>query len=265
MKDTNERSIGDLVGFGDSVIHELGEEALTYYGNGKAQMKFDEALVTEAELSLAEAFQEKLIEKFPDHQIFGNGNGEKEYSHNSQRYLWVFDPLDGVANFQAGIPVWAMSISLYENFWPIFGMIYMPATGDLFSAQPGKKACIGKNRIEVSSQGDIDDESLLLTFSRFHRHYRTSFPGKVRDFGCSSAHICFVAMGRADAAILGNESFHGLAAARVILEASGGRLYYVNGGEIHLNEYLDGGKVEGHILACPPDSVTQINESLVEL
>ena len=97
--------------------------------------------------------------------------------------------------------------------------------------------------IEVFPHDGINDESLLLTYSRFHQDYKTTFPGKIRSLGCSAAHACYVAMGRADAALLANDSYAGLAATRVIVEAAGGKIFSVQGGEFFLNDYLDARKV----------------------
>jgi myo-inositol-1(or 4)-monophosphatase len=92
----------------------------------------------------------------------------------------------------------------------------MPATGDLFHARAGQKAYRGATEIQVSDQDTINDESLFLPFSRFHQRYRTTFPGKVRNLGCTGAHLSYVAMGRADAALLANVTYRDLAAARVL-------------------------------------------------
>ena len=48
--------IEDLIQFAMDVIHNSGEKALSYYGKGKPHIKFDENLVTEAELNLTEFF-----------------------------------------------------------------------------------------------------------------------------------------------------------------------------------------------------------------
>ncbi|GAF91915.1 unnamed protein product, partial [marine sediment metagenome] len=79
-------------------------------------------------------------------------------------------------------------------------------------------------------------ESLLLTYSRFHHHYHSTFPGKIRDLGCTAAHICYVATGRAEAALIANESYQDLAAACIIVEAAGGKIYKLDGSEFLLNE-----------------------------
>jgi myo-inositol-1(or 4)-monophosphatase len=167
-----------------------------------------------------------------------------------------------VANFQAGIPVWGVSLALLDNFWPIFGVVYMPATEDLFHARAGQDAFWGNRKINISASEVIDDESLLLTYSRFHQHYRTNFPGKIRNLGCASAHLCYVAMGRADATIVANESYQGLAAARVIVESAGGKFSKFDGSDFHLNEYLDGQKIDHHLLITAPAHFNQVKNSL---
>ena len=116
--------------------------------------------------------------------------------------------------------------------------------------------------MHISAEADVDDESLLLTYSRFHRQYSSKFPGKIRDLGCTTAHICYVAMGRADAALIANESYQGLAAARVIIEAAGGKIFQMDGKDFFLNEYLDGQKIEDHLLVVAPDIFQSVSACL---
>ena len=256
------RGIEELSKFATEFIKQAGKKALIHYGRGKPHVKFDESLVTEAELQLGEFFQEQLQDHYPKHHVFRYNEVKENYSHEEERYLWIFDPFDGVANFQAGIPVWGLSLALLENFWPILGVFYMPVTGDIFHAVAGQNAFWGKKKIQVSTRETINDESLLFTYSRFNQHYRSNFPGKIRNLGCASAHICYVAMGRADAVLVANESFQGLAAARVIIEAAGGKFSKIDGSDFHLNEYLDGQRIEDHLLIAAPENFTQVRDSL---
>lgn len=256
--------IEDLTRFAREVIRRSGEEALSYYGKGRSHLKFDMGLVTETELHLTEFFRDQLQKHFPEHQIFTNTHDIQNYTHDEKRYLWIYDALDGVANFQAGIPIWGTSLSLLENFWPIFGIFYMPATRDLFYAQAGHKAFHGEKEIHISEQAAINDESLFLTFSRFHNYYYSTFPGKIRNLGCTAAHICYVAMGRAEAAVVANESFQDLAAARIIIEAAGGKIFKMDGSECFLNEYLDGKRIDDHLLIVSPDSYAQVRSCIKE-
>lgn len=260
-----EHGFDELVQFGKKVIFEAGQKAMEFYGKGNADIKFDDGLITRAELSLSEFFKDKLQEQYPDHQVFRNIHEIHEYSHDETRYLWIFDPLDGVASFQAGIPIWGISLALIENFWPIFGLVYMPATGDLFYARAGGKAYWRDIDIHVSEQETINNESLLLTFSRFHLHYKTNFPGKIRNLGCTAAHICYVAMGRADAAIIANESYQDLAAAQIIIEAAGGKIQKIDGSEFFLNEYLNGQRIDDHLIIASPRIVNEVRSYIQKL
>ncbi len=262
MTTENKLEINELVGFAMDFIHQAGEKAMAFYGKGQPQVKFDQGVVTEAELQLIELFQAELHNRFPGHKMFSYDAVNEEYSHEGKRYLWTFDPLEGVANFQAGIPIWGLSLALLENFWPIFGAFLMPATGDLFHAKAGEAAFWGRRPIKIPAAEGLNDESVLLTFSRFHQHYRSNFPGKIRSLGCTSAHICYVAMGRADAALIANESFQGLAAARVILEAAGGKFAKLDGSEFYLNEYLDGQKIVDPVLVAAEETVPLVGNCL---
>ncbi len=241
-------AIGDLSAFASDTIHKMGHEALKFYGKSRQHTTFDQNLVTQAELHLIESFQNIIQSRFPQHQIYGKDTLDLGYTHEEKRYLWVFDPLDGVDNFQSGIPLWGMSLALYENYWPVLGLFLMPATSDLFRACAGEKACWNDRPISTTERATVNQESLLLTFSRFHQFYRCRFPGKIRSFGSTGAHVCYVAMGRADAAVTAHESFKDLAAVRVIIESAGGSLTTSEGKNFFLGDYMDGRSTEEHVV-----------------
>ena len=256
--------VGPLMSFSQTIIKEAGAKALPYFGKGSPGVRFDSELVTRTEIDLIRFFETRIHEQYPDHQVFHSHHETDVYSHEDNRYLWIFDPLDGSANFQSGIPIWGMSVALLENFWPVLGLFYMPSTGDMVYAQAGGDAYCNGNIIRPSNFTVINDESLLFTYSRFHRKYNSTFPGKIRDFGCTGAHFSYVAMGMGDAALSANESFQGLAALRIILEAAGGKIQTLDGSDFFLNEYLNGHSIENDLLACSPAVRHQIKECLKE-
>ena len=247
-KGANVSKIKELMQFATQTIRQMGQLALKYYGRGGHQAPFDQDLVTRAEIDLNDAFLKQISEHFPTHQVYGQTVLDDGYSHGDKRFLWVFDPLDGVDNFQTGIPIWGMSLALYENHWPVIGIFFMPVTMDLFHAQAGGDAFWNDRPISIADRGSFSQESLLLTYSRFNLHYQSVFPGKIRSYGSTGAHACYVAMGRADAAISASETFKDLAAVRVIVEAAGGRLFKLNGSEFYIGDYVDGQRIEDHII-----------------
>ncbi|MGC9965310.1 MAG: inositol monophosphatase family protein [Syntrophobacteraceae bacterium] len=257
--------IEELLDFARDTISSAGNKALELYGKGNPGVKFDEELVTSAELVLTNFFRDRLNSIFPGHGVFGDPLPAEDYVHGERRYLWIYDPMDGVANFQAGIPIWCISLALLENFWPVFGVTYMPVTGDLFYAVVGQKAHLGQKEIKIPDTGEISNESVLLTYSRFHNQYQSTFPGKIRNLGSTAAHVLYVAMGRAEGALLANVSYRDLAAAQIILMAAGGKIHRMDGREFHLSDYLSGQRIEDHLIAVPEGSFESIRMYLKKM
>jgi len=247
-------------------IKTMGNVALKFYGKGRPGVKFDESLVTEAELQLRGKFGERLGEIYPEHRLFDDRVArDNDYTHDEKRYVWIFDALDGVANFQGGIPIWGMSLALLENNWPVLGIFHMPATGDVFCAEAGGPGLWNGERVPDLERDSIDDESVLLVNSRFHRRYRPNFPGKILNLGCSEAHICYVATGRAEGAVIFNESYQGLAAAFVIGDACGIGLYRMDGRGFSYSDYPDATRVEESMLVAPKELASEIRSYLEPL
>tara|TARA_B100001971_G_C18180004_1_gene532196 strand:- start:864 stop:1055 length:192 start_codon:yes stop_codon:yes gene_type:complete len=57
MEATQNSRVEDFTEFAMEVIRRAGDEALSYYGKGRLYIKFDNELVTEAELHLIDFFQ----------------------------------------------------------------------------------------------------------------------------------------------------------------------------------------------------------------
>lgn len=232
-------SIEQVQEFCFAVLKGASEIAMDSYGKGRPELKFDFDLVTKVETEIDNFMRDEIGSKYGDTRIFQEGGVEGEYKHGASGLMWVFDALDGVANYQAGIPLWGLSIALVENFWPIFGAYYMPATEDMFWAFADNRAYHNGEPIEIVEAEPTNNESLLFTYSRFHDHFTTIFPGKIRNLGCTGGHICYVAKGRADGAILHNVSYRDLLAPAIILEAAGGSIEYIDGRRFDVNEFAE--------------------------
>ena len=134
----------------------------------------------------------------------------------------------------------------------------MPATKDLFRATAGEPAYWNDRPIRIADRGDLSQESVILTFSRFNQNYRCRFTGKIRAMGSTGVHLCYVAMGRADAAIVANEYFKDLAAVRVIVESAGAKLFKLDGSAFLLGEYLDGQKIDEPVMVTSPANAAAV-------
>jgi hypothetical protein len=75
----------------------------------KQNVKFDEELVTEAELHLRQFFEDRVHTRFAEHQLFITDRLGSGYSHDESRYQGIRS-LDGVSNF--------LAVPIGECRWP---------------------------------------------------------------------------------------------------------------------------------------------------
>ena len=252
----------EVLGFAKGLARAAGALAMSYYGRANPALRFDYELITEADLVVQNFVEKEVGGAFPGHVFLGE-EGEKEQKPGgiSERPVWVVDPVDGSAAFCSGMPVWAVSLAVFDGGRPVVGVIYLPVTQELYSASIDTGAMVNDRPIEVNPQG-VDDEAVLLTYSRFHTDFRANFPGKIRSLGSAAAHVCYVARGAATAAVLGNVHVWDVAAAKVILEAAGGHMLGLDGKKVALADYLDGRPIDGKMIAAPAGVHREVAETL---
>lgn len=264
-KSLNERELWTLKEFVENTLRKSGAKLMEMYGKGNMQSKFDEDLVTQADNAAWEIMSEKIKGSFENHSFLRELSDGEVTEENSPRFLWIVDTLDGAASFQAGMPVWGISAALFEKFWPVLGFLFLPVTGELYSAYAGREAFLNDQKITVRQDPTVDNESLMLVYSRFHRDFNTSFPGKIRNFGSSAGHMAYVARGAADACIIRNVNVQDMAAGSIILEAAGGEIRHLNGDRFHVGDYLDGQRVNEPLIAGPKGYIENFLEHFKDL
>ncbi len=264
-KSLTERELWTLKEFVENTLRKSGNLLLEMFGKGNRHLKFDDELVTEADNAAWELISTKIKGSFEGHGFLRELSEEEIGSDDTPRFLWIVDPLDGAASFQAGMPVWGVSAALFEKFWPVLGFLYLPVTGELYSAYAGREALLNDKPIRVREDPTIDNESLALVYSRFHQDFTSTFPGKIRNFGSSAGHLAYVARGAADACFIKNVNVRDLAAGSIILEAAGGEIRYLDGRSFQVGEHLDGRRVDDPLIAAPKGSFKEFVNYLKRL
>lgn len=116
-------------------MKEAGEIALNFQNNLSANIKKDETIVTEADLTISRLFHEKLenFVKNDNHKILDEENlpEAKELFNKKNEYLWTLDPIDGTTTYYHGFPLWAIAVSLYKNLRPYISCMYLPKMQEL--------------------------------------------------------------------------------------------------------------------------------------
>lgn len=108
---------------------EAGAIALAHFdriGSVRVESKGHLDLVTQADQDVEAFLTRRLGAVFPDDGVFGEEGAARP---GTSGRLWVIDPIDGTFNFVRGSDQWAVSIGLYEDGRPRFGVIHAPARG----------------------------------------------------------------------------------------------------------------------------------------
>ncbi len=246
-----ERELLTLKEFVENTLRKCGTILMEQYGKGDLSRKFDETVVTQAENQAWEVIHSKIGATFEGHAFLNDLSEDELNSENCSRFIWIVDALDGAASFQAGMPVWGISAAMFEKFWPVLAFLFLPATGEMYTALAGREAFLNDKPIAVRPDATVDNESLVLVYSRFHTDFQSNFPGKIRNLGSSSGHMAYVARGAADACILKNVNVRDLAAGSIILEAAGGEIRFLDGRPFHVGDYMIAETVEEPLIAAP--------------
>ena len=104
----------------------------------KVQDKGAGELVSDLDMQLDDFIVTKLHDAYPDHAVLSEEQGLR--GDPNAEFCWVIDPLDGTTNYLSSIPFYCISIALLHRNTPVVGLIYQPATDELFAALYGGSA-----------------------------------------------------------------------------------------------------------------------------
>ncbi len=116
----------------DTGRYQLGEFRRMPPGSGDHKGPRD--LVSRVDIESERRLIEGLKRLQPDAGIFGEESGRE----GDQRRCWVIDPIDGTSNYLSGLDQFSISIALLEQGQPVLGVVYRPASDEVFSAIRGR-------------------------------------------------------------------------------------------------------------------------------
>jgi len=193
--------------------------------------------------------REELAKARPGYGFLGEEGGRREGSDKT--HTWIVDPLDGTTNFLHGIPQFAISIALERDRSIVAGLVYNPATDDLYTAERGKGAFHNDRRMRVAARRHLGDTVVACGLPHLGRgdlaQFRKEFAkiqeqvGGLRRFGAAAIDLAWVAEGRFDAFWERNLSAWDMAAGLLLVREAGGYVTDLDGGDAMLDK--------GHIIA----------------
>jgi myo-inositol-1(or 4)-monophosphatase len=231
--------------------------AILRAGHGRAgpiELKGPVDLVTEYDRRVEALVVDRLRAADPAARIVGEEGGAS--GDAAARRVWYVDPLDGTTNFAHGLPVFAISIALYEDGAPRVGLVHAPALGWEFAAIAGGGATRNGAPIAVSPTASLA-RALLATGFPYDR--RTTADNNldafgafmrrtqgVRRLGSAALDLCCVGAGWFDGYWEKKLQPWDIAAGALVAAEAGARLTDLRGGPMR----IEGGEVcasNGHL------------------
>jgi myo-inositol-1(or 4)-monophosphatase len=169
--------------------------------------------VTETDRILERHTRRILTAEFPGIPVVGEEFGADVGSDDAP-YRWVVDPVDGTANYVAGIPWCAYSLALVDATGPVVGVVADPYRGQIYAAARGRGARANGERVSLTDRTTTAGAIVCTELARngpwpgmghFIERAATSHAG-VRVLGSAALAIAQVALGNAAAAVL--HSYH---------------------------------------------------------
>ena len=217
---------------GRSLNRDLGE-----IENLQVSLKGPANFVSLADKRAEEMIYSDLAKARPGYGFIGEEGGTREGADKS--HTWIVDPLDGTTNFLHGIPQFAISIGLEREGTIIAGVIYNPATDELYIAERGKGAFLNDKRIRVAGRRKLNecviacglphigrgDHALALKEMAALQEQVAGF----RRFGAAALDMAYVATGRLDGYWERNLQAWDIAAGQIIVREAGGIVTGIEG------------------------------------
>jgi myo-inositol-1(or 4)-monophosphatase len=183
---------------------------------------------------------DELSKARPGYGFLLEEGGEVIGADRSHR--WLIDPLDGTTNFLHGLPIFAVSIALEREGQLVAGVVYNPATDDMYVAEKGQGAWHNNRRLRVTPRATISEALIAcgiphLGKAKQHPRFKVELASVmaramgVRRLGAASIYLAYVAAGRFDAYWERDLQPWDVAAGIVLVREAGGMISDLDDGD----------------------------------
>ncbi|GIU67590.1 inositol monophosphatase family protein [Candidatus Phycosocius spiralis] len=207
-----------------AAANEAGAMAMRFYGQElDVSNKSPNDPVSNVDIAIDAFLKAQLREARPNYGWLSEESVD-DHSRHSARFCWVVDPIDGTRAFIKAKPHFTICIGLLDHNVPVLGVVFNPATGEMFEAIQGGGARL--NGVEIApSTCDAIEGCAMLGDPAMFRHPAWQPPWPQMDVVSRNSiayRMCLVACGQYDAAIaLSAKQDWDLVAASVIVDEAG--------------------------------------------
>lgn len=231
------------------------------------QTKLDGSPVTIADQRAETVIEDGLRRLAPDIPMLGEESVAAGRIPDLGHRFFCVDPLDGTRGFAKGGDEFTVNIALVENTAPVLGVVYAPATGELFAGEPGralKTACTPETADPLSPLRPISPAAppaqwRIVASDYSGRNERTAqFIAALRGVSAhasSSVKFCRLAEGAADLyPRFGEVNEWDAAAGHAVLSAAGGGVMRLDGSPLRYGGGDGGFLIKGFIAYATPQA-----------
>ncbi len=233
-------------------VEAAGAMALDYFhGDVKHWEKAPGDPVSEADHAVNDLLEARLRSARPDYGWLSEETTDAPDRLALTR-IWVVDPIDGTRAFIERRPEFSVAAALVDDGRPVAGIVFNPATSELFEATKDGGARLNGKPIVVSGHAALEGAKLISGSRMFERAGWDGPPEGATFASINSIayRMSLVAAGRYDACIsLGSKSEWDVAAADLIVAEAGGRTTTAKGKAIAYNQRVT---VQNSIVVAGP-------------
>lgn len=247
--------------FATALAREAGALLMRHRAAGFAveQKTSADDLVTAADREASALIVSRLHAEFPEDGLLSEEEADSPQRLTRQR-VWIIDPIDGTREFVDGSADFCVSIGLVVAGEAVLGVVYAPATDELFAGMVG--GSLSKNG-QPAGFSHRTDFVVNVSDTEYGRElHRTDLPGMVPS-GSIALKLARIAAGEADVTFsMSPRSEWDICAGDALLRLQGGELRRRDGQPIvynsvrpHIEQGIIGGSkealawLEGELLA----------------
>ncbi len=222
---------------------EKAKEIIDYYDGNRSRLtiglKGKNDLITQADEAAEQEIIRVIRDAFPDDDVLAEESASETVL--TDRRTWIIDPIDGTTNFAHGVPIYCVSIAMWEHRKPQTALVLEVNRDEWFTAEAGKGAWLNGQKMSVSSINK-PEESLLATgfpyrdldlldaYLQLFKTFMHETQG-VRRPGSAAFDLCLVAAGRCDGFFEYGLSAWDVAAGSLLICEAGGTVSDWTGGD----------------------------------
>jgi myo-inositol-1(or 4)-monophosphatase len=188
----------------------------------KSEEGHSHSIVTETDRRIDAFLQKELLTILPE----AGWISEEDEANQPGTWRWIVDPIDGTLNYSKRIPIFGISIALWEGDQPRYGIISFPMQKERIHAIHQQGLFLNGQPLPPPTPIPMRDSYWFCSYHLVEGQQRIPILAHhmgtpPRRFDCATYELLLTALSRAQGCLLGGAAIWDIAAALLIIQESG--------------------------------------------